>query len=112
ARAPRPRVAPATRPADARRGCHVFAQGVAVPRDSESGVICDDGRGVGVLVTVGVHSSSIGTNGVDAGVFESRASARLDRGKLTIRSRTLAPPTPRLARRLRLSTAGHRGAAA
>ena len=68
----------ATRPADARRGCHVFAQGVAVPGDSESGAICDDGRGVGVLVTVGVQSSSIGMNGVDAGVFESRASARLD----------------------------------
>jgi len=33
---------------------------------------------VGVLVTVGVQSSSIGMKGVDAGVFESRASARLD----------------------------------
>jgi len=33
---------------------------------------------VGVLVTVGVQSSSIGMNGVDAGVFESRAPARLD----------------------------------
>jgi hypothetical protein len=31
-------------------------------------VISDDGRAVGVLVTVGVHSSSIGTGGVDAGV--------------------------------------------
>jgi len=48
------------------------------PGDSESGAICDDGRGVGVLVTVGVRSSSIGMKGVDAGVFESRASARLD----------------------------------
>ena len=47
---------------------HVFAQGVAVPGDSGSGVISDDGRAVGVLVTVGVHSSSIGTEGVDAGV--------------------------------------------
>jgi len=47
---------------------HVFAQGVAVPGDSGSGVISDDGRAVGVLVTVGVHSGSIGTGGVDAGV--------------------------------------------
>jgi hypothetical protein len=47
---------------------HVFAQGVAVPGDSGSGVISSDGRAVGVLVTVGVHSSSIGTDGVDAGV--------------------------------------------
>jgi hypothetical protein len=48
---------------------HVFAQGAAVPGDSGSGVISDDGRAVGVLVTVGVHSSSIGTGGVDAGVI-------------------------------------------
>jgi hypothetical protein len=47
---------------------HVFAQGVAVPGDSGSGVISDDGRAVGMLVTVGVHSSSIGAGGVDAGV--------------------------------------------
>ena len=47
---------------------HVFAQGAAVPGDSGSGVISSDGRAVGVLVTVGVHSSSIGTDGVDAGV--------------------------------------------
>jgi len=46
---------------------HVFAQGVAVPGDSGSGVISDDGRAVGVLVTIGVHSSSVGTSGVDAG---------------------------------------------
>src|SRR5918996_365009 len=47
---------------------HVFANGVAVPGDSGSGVISSDGRAVGVAVTVGVHSSSIGTDGVDAGV--------------------------------------------
>jgi hypothetical protein len=47
---------------------HVFAQGAAVPGDSGSGVISSDGRALGVLVTVGVHSSSIGTGGVDAGV--------------------------------------------
>ncbi|MGQ0803148.1 MAG: hypothetical protein ACT4PI_04725 [Actinomycetota bacterium] len=47
---------------------HVFAQGAAVPGDSGSGIISDDGRAVGVIVTVGVHSSSIGTGGVDAGI--------------------------------------------
>jgi len=47
---------------------HVFAQAVAVPCDSGSGVISDDGRTVGMLVTVGVHASSIGTSGADAGV--------------------------------------------
>ncbi len=47
---------------------HVFAEAVALPGDSGSGVISDDGRAVGVLVTVGVHSGGIGTGGVDAGV--------------------------------------------
>jgi len=47
---------------------HVFAQGAAVPGDSGSGIISADGRAVGVVVTVGVHSSSIGTGGIDAGV--------------------------------------------
>jgi hypothetical protein len=47
---------------------HVYAQHVALPGDSGSGVISDDGRAVGVLVTVGVHSGSIGTGGVDAGI--------------------------------------------
>jgi hypothetical protein len=46
---------------------HVYANGVAAPGDSGSGVISDDGRAVGVLVTVGVHTASIGTSGVDAG---------------------------------------------
>jgi hypothetical protein len=46
---------------------HVFAQGAVVPGDSGSGIISDDGRAVGVIVTVGLHSSSIGTGGVDAG---------------------------------------------
>jgi hypothetical protein len=42
-------------------------QGIAVPGDSGSGVISSDGRAVGVLVTVGVHTASIGLGGVDAG---------------------------------------------
>ena len=39
---------------------HVFADGLALPGDSGSGVISADGRAVGVLVTVGVHTGSIG----------------------------------------------------
>ena len=39
---------------------HVFAQLAAISGDSGSLVISDDGRAVGVLVTVGVHSGSIG----------------------------------------------------
>jgi hypothetical protein len=46
---------------------HVFANGVAAPGDSGSGVIRSDGRAVGVLVTVGPHTASVGTSGVDAG---------------------------------------------
>lgn len=47
---------------------HVFATAVALPGDSGSGVISSDGRAVGVLVTVGVHTGGIGTGGVDAGI--------------------------------------------
>jgi hypothetical protein len=46
---------------------HVYANGVAAPGDSGSGVISSDGRAVGVLVTVGIHTASIGTAGIDAG---------------------------------------------
>jgi hypothetical protein len=48
---------------------HVFAQGAAAPGDSGSGVISSDGRAVGVLVTVGVHTASIGSDGLDAGMI-------------------------------------------
>jgi hypothetical protein len=48
---------------------HVFAEGAVVPGDSGSGIISSDGRAVGVIVTTGVHSSSIGTSGVDAGTM-------------------------------------------
>lgn len=48
---------------------HVFAQGVAVPGDSGSGVISSDGRAVGVLVTVGLHLNTLGLTGVDAGAM-------------------------------------------
>ena len=48
---------------------HVFAQGAAAPGDSGSGVISSDGRAVGVLVTVGVHTASVGSGGLDAGMI-------------------------------------------
>ena len=48
---------------------HVYAQGAVVPGDSGSGIISSDGRAVGVIVTTGLHSSSIGTGGVDAGTM-------------------------------------------
>jgi len=47
---------------------HVFAQALALPGDSGSGIVSDDGRAVGVVVTVGVHTGGIGTGGVDAGI--------------------------------------------
>jgi hypothetical protein len=45
---------------------HVYANGLAIFGDSGSGVIDEQGRAVGVLVTIGVHSSQIGTT-TDAG---------------------------------------------
>src|SRR6266705_999476 len=48
---------------------HVFADGAAAPGDSGSGVISSDGRAVGVLVTVGVHTASVGSGGLDAGMI-------------------------------------------
>lgn len=48
---------------------HVYAQGAVVPGDSGSGIISADGRAVGVIVTTGIHSSSIGTSGIDAGTM-------------------------------------------
>ncbi|HKN90445.1 MAG TPA: hypothetical protein VJ622_09190 [Acidimicrobiia bacterium] len=48
---------------------HVYAAGLALPGDSGSAVITDDGRAVGVLVTVGVHGFGIDQNGVDFGTI-------------------------------------------
>jgi hypothetical protein len=47
---------------------HVFANGAALPGDSGSGVISDDGRAVGVLVTVGLHTATLGIP-TDAGTI-------------------------------------------
>jgi hypothetical protein len=48
---------------------HVYAEGVVVPGDSGSGIISDDGRAVGVIVTTGIHTGSAGTDGLDAGLM-------------------------------------------
>ena len=61
---------------------HVFANGVALPGDSGSGVISSDGGAVGVLVTVGVHTGSIGSVGVDAGLVGiTRLGPQVDRAE-------------------------------
>ena len=48
---------------------HVYAEGLVLPGDSGSGIISDDGRAVGVAVTTGIHTGSIGTSGLDAGLI-------------------------------------------
>src|SRR5437899_2605885 len=64
---------------------HVFAQGAAAPGDSGSGVISSDGRAVGVLVTVGVHTASIGSGGLDAGLIGmTRLTPQLERAKAVL----------------------------
>ena len=61
---------------------HVFAQGAAAPGDSGSGVISSDGRAVGVLVTVGVHTASVGSGGLDAGLIGmTRLTPQVERAK-------------------------------
>jgi hypothetical protein len=46
---------------------HVYAAGAVVPGDSGSGIISSDGRAIGVIVTTGIHTGSIGLGGADAG---------------------------------------------
>jgi hypothetical protein len=48
---------------------HVYGVGLALPGDSGSAVITDDGRAVGVLVTTGLHGAGIDENGVDFGTM-------------------------------------------
>jgi hypothetical protein len=48
---------------------HVYAAGLALPGDSGSAVISDDGRAVGVLVTTGVHGFGYDENGLDFGTM-------------------------------------------
>lgn len=76
---------------------HVFAQGIAVPGDSGSGVISGDGRAVGVLVTVGVHSASIGAGGLDAGVIGiTRLPPQVTRAELVLGIKLLLQTAPTL----------------
>jgi hypothetical protein len=46
---------------------HVYAAGGVVPGDSGSGIISADGRAVGVIVTTGLHTGTLGSGGIDAG---------------------------------------------
>jgi hypothetical protein len=48
---------------------HLYAQGIVVPGDSGSAIESSDGSAVGVIVTTGVHTGSIGSGGVDAGLM-------------------------------------------
>jgi hypothetical protein len=61
---------------------HVYAAGVALPGDSGSAVISEDGRAVGVLVTVGVHGFGIDdSGGIDFGtVGITRIVPQMTRG--------------------------------
>jgi hypothetical protein len=61
---------------------HVYAAGLALPGDSGSAVISEDGRAVGVLVTVGVHGFGIDENGgIDFGtVGITRIVPQMKRG--------------------------------
>jgi hypothetical protein len=76
---------------------HVFAEGAVVPGDSGSGIISADGRAVGVVVTVGIHSSSIGTGGIDAGVVGiTRLSPQVARAEQVLELSLALQSAPRL----------------
>jgi hypothetical protein len=61
---------------------HVYAEGAVVPGDSGSGIVSSDGRAVGVIVTTGIHSQSIGTSGLDAGTMGvTRISPQVQRAQ-------------------------------
>ena len=64
---------------------HVYALGTVVPGDSGSGIIDDAGNAVGVIVTTGLHSSSIGTSGIDAGTMGvTRLQPQVDRAEAVL----------------------------
>lgn len=76
---------------------HVFAELVALPGDSGSGVIDDAGQAVGVLVTVGVHTGSIGTGGVDAGIVGiTRIAPQVARAAAVLGTNVLLVTAPAL----------------
>lgn len=64
---------------------HVYAEGVVVPGDSGSGIISEDGRAVGVIVTTGIHTASIGTSGIDAGLMGiTRLAPQVERAETVL----------------------------
>jgi hypothetical protein len=61
---------------------HVYALGGVVPGDSGSGIIDAAGNAVGVIVTTGLHTASIGTSGIDAGTMGvTRLQPQVDRAE-------------------------------
>lgn len=75
---------------------HVFSQAAAAPGDSGGPVTTTDGRAVGLVVTGGVHVSSAGTRGVDAGVIGiTRLGPQLDRASQSLGERLRLQTAPR-----------------
>jgi len=74
---------------------HVFAQGAATPGDSGSGVISSDGRAVGALVTVGVHTGSLGLAGGDAGLVGiTRLTPQVERAQQALATNLVLQSAP------------------
>jgi len=64
---------------------HVYAGGAVVPGDSGSGIISSDGRALGVIVTTGLHSQSIGFPVIDAGTMGvTRIAPQVDRAETVL----------------------------
>jgi len=78
-----PRAAPW--PRNAQSGPRVSPRALRLPVIRGSGVISSDGRAVGVLVTVGVHTASIGSGGLDAGMIGmTRLTPQVERAKAVL----------------------------
>ncbi len=79
---------------------HVFAQGLTIPGDSGAGISSDDGRAVGVVVTVGVHIGGLGQllgGSLDAGVMGvTRLAPQLDRAMAVLGVGLLLQTAPTL----------------
>ena len=76
---------------------HVYAMGAVVPGDSGSGIISADGRAVGVIVTTGIHSSSIGFPDSDAGAMGiTRLTPQVDRASEVLRIGLALQTAPKL----------------
>jgi hypothetical protein len=74
---------------------HVFAQGVATPGDSGSGVISSDGRAVGALVTVGLHTGTLGLAGGDAGLVGiTRLTPQVERAQQVLATNLVLQSAP------------------